>query len=758
MKGVIIIIMKVVLALKSLRVLVIGLILGLSVTCGGGGGGGGSPELPPPSPIAISLTAGSSSITAGTSTTLTPVFANGTGVITPGSLAATSGTAITVSPATTTIYTLTVTSSTGASAQATTTIVVIAPTIFLTAASPTITMGYATALTPVFANGTGVITPGSLAATSGTAITVSPATTTIYTLTVTSSTGASAQATTTIVVIPAPVITSLKASSTSITSGNSTKLMPIFSNGAGKIGTTLYGDQVSTSVTSGIPVDISPTTTTSYYLTVTNSVGTKSSTSTSVTVYPAPVATSLTVGSQTIEWGSSTTITPVFTEGKGQINLDPIGSAIYNLVSGVQYPTSPKTNTRYSLRVSNAIGSYAYKEAAIQVLNAFSEGGLNVDRINHTATLLQNGKVLIVGGLSRNNNNKLELSNVLLGSAILYDPSTGGYSSTGSLTTPRSHHTATLLSNGKVLVTGGVSKIDPNGGSTLYNTMELESTKSIELYDPSTGIWNNFGLLMDTRSYHTATLLQNGKVLIVGGGKTRGSASLLFSELYDPVTQLSTRTGPSTPFYGFSQGADPTQSSASLHITLLSNGKVLIGAPLLNGASSLNSSFWLYDPSAETYATTGSIVSVGNNVKHIVKSITRLPDGKVFAFGTTTSLYNPSTETWANTQSPAIPEDAYGDYRQSSAVLLSNGKVLLFTTAANFSDGTTKFRGFFSGIFDPTTASWSNAGLLGSYRFGYAVTPLSNGKILVTGGARQLTSTTNYRSYEYELLSEYFNR
>jgi hypothetical protein len=674
--------MKIMLALKSLRVLVIGLILGLSVTCGGGGGGGGSPELPPPSPIAISLTAGSSSITAGTSTTLTPVFANGTGVI----------------------------------------------------------------------------SPGNLTATSGKEITVSPAATTTYTLTVTSSTGASAQATTTIVVIPAPMITSFRANSTSITAGNSTKLMPIFSNGAGKIGTTLYGDQVSTSVISGTSVDISPTTTTSYYLTVTNSVGTKSSTSTSVTVYPAPVATSLTVGSQVIEWGSSTTITPVFSEGNGVINATP-GSSFGKVVSGVQYPISPKTNTRYSLTVSNAIGSSASKEASIQVLNAFSEGGPDVDRIAHTATLLQNGKVLIVGGLSRNNNTTQELSNILLGSAILYDPSSGGYSSTGSLTTPRAYHTATLLPNGKVLVIGGVSKIDPYKASTLFGTNELETTKSIELYDPSTGIWNNFGLLMDTRSWHTATLLQNGKVLIVGGGNTKNSP-LLFSELYDPTTQLSTRTGPSTPFRGFS-GASYSSLESTLNTTLLSNGKVLIGGYLLNPTSSLDSLFWLYDPSNETYATTGSIVSVQNNVKHSVSSITRLPDGKVFAFGSTTSLYNPSTGTWANTQPPAIPAgdaSAYREYRQSSAVLLSNGKVLLFTTAARSSSSSTFQDRFFSGIFDPTTATWSNAGLLGSYRFGYAVTPLSNGKILVTGGACEKISNTNFSTYEYKILSEYFNR
>jgi hypothetical protein len=141
-------------------------------------------------------------ITAGQSATLTGTFANGTGVVTPGNVAATSGTAVTVTPTATTTYTLTVTPSSGSAVTSTATITVNpAPTITSFVANPTtIAAGTSATLTGVFANGTGVITPGNLAATSGTAVTVSPMATTIYTLTVTPASGTAITATATVTV------------------------------------------------------------------------------------------------------------------------------------------------------------------------------------------------------------------------------------------------------------------------------------------------------------------------------------------------------------------------------------------------------------------------------------------------------------------------------------------------------------------------------------------------------------------------------
>jgi hypothetical protein len=168
----------------------------------GCGSGSSSNQTPPPPPSITSFAATPTSITAGSSATLTGVFANGTGVITPGNLQATSGVAVTVSPTTTTTYTLTVTPTTGTAVTATATISVNpAPTIASFTASPTtITTGSSATLTGVFANGTGVITPGNLPVTSGVGGTVSPTATTTYTLTVTNASGTAVTATATVTV------------------------------------------------------------------------------------------------------------------------------------------------------------------------------------------------------------------------------------------------------------------------------------------------------------------------------------------------------------------------------------------------------------------------------------------------------------------------------------------------------------------------------------------------------------------------------
>ena len=118
---------------------------------------------------------------------------------------------------------------------------------------------------------------------------------------------------------------------------------------------------------------------------------------------------------------------------------------------------------------------------------------MKLARFDHKATLLRNGKVLVIGGSGTNQP----------GSAELYDPALGTWSLTGSLRTNRVGFTATLLTNGQVLVAG-------SGSFGVTNT---------ELYDPATGIWKTTGSLNEARQGHTATLLPNGKVLVAGGYK-----------------------------------------------------------------------------------------------------------------------------------------------------------------------------------------------------------------------------------------------
>ncbi len=133
-------------------------------------------------------------------------------------------------------------------------------------------------------------------------------------------------------------------------------------------------------------------------------------------------------------------------------------------------------------------------------------GSLANARMGHTATLLPNGKVLVAGG--KGPSAVPDYSGM---GAELYDPASGTWSLTGSLSWPRADHTATLLPNGKVLVVGGASDVDRIG----------------ELYDPALGTWSDTDYMADVRSHHTATLLPNGKVLVAGGYGPGGTSGYL---------------------------------------------------------------------------------------------------------------------------------------------------------------------------------------------------------------------------------------
>jgi len=218
-------------------------------------------------------------------------------------------------------------------------------------------------------------------------------------------------------------------------------------------------------------------------------------------------------------------------------------------------------------------------------------GSLNTARPGHTATLLPNGKVLVVGGYSAG----------LLESAELYDPSTGTWSFTGSLNVLRAGYTATLLGNGKVLVAGG---------NAISGSQQSDLTKTAELYDPATGEWSFTGSLNVHREGHTATLLSNGKVLFAGG--------VVFSatnpaELYDPATgkwTLTTNLGE----HHFGHAA-----------MLLQDGKVLVAG----GCTDPDCTFLIlgsaevYDPNTARWTVTGSLAVPRDSL-----NLTTLPSGR----------------------------------------------------------------------------------------------------------------------------------
>ena len=141
-------------------------------------------------------------------------------------------------------------------------------------------------------------------------------------------------------------------------------------------------------------------------------------------------------------------------------------------------------------------------------------GSMTTPRSGHTATLLTNGKVLIAGGAA---------GFTPLSTAELYDPVNGTFTPTGDMTAPRSVHTATLLPDGRVLIAGGSDV-----------PQAVIPTNGAEIYDPSTGTFAATGNMIFSHVCQQAILLGNGKVLILGGDGANGRVPN--AELYDPAT------------------------------------------------------------------------------------------------------------------------------------------------------------------------------------------------------------------------------
>ena len=281
-------------------------------------------------------------------------------------------------------------------------------------------------------------------------------------------------------------------------------------------------------------------------------------------------------------------------------------------------------------------------------------GSLTGPRDQQTATLLRSGKVLIVGG---------EKDNDVINTADLYDPATSTFTSTGEMHVGRVAHTATLLPNGQVLVTGGCSGVDTACATTWG---------SADLYNPATGMFTSTGSMSTPRQWHTATLLPNGQVLIVGGASCGACYPLASAELYNPATGVFTATG-------------------SLHIirashtaTLLRTGKVLIAGGCTNTAGgcfpagSILASAELHDPATGQFSYTGSMTTTRS-----AATATLLPSGRVLIAGgngppgpvaqplASAELYDPATGTFIGTASMSTARQG------NTATLLPTGGVLV---------------------------------------------------------------------------------
>jgi IPT/TIG domain/Bacterial Ig-like domain (group 2)/Galactose oxidase, central domain len=335
-------------------------------------------------------------------------------------------------------------------------------------------------------------------------------------------------------------------------------------------------------------------------------------------------------------------------------------------------------------------------------------GSMMEARLSPTATLLPGGKVLITGGSELNS---------LSGTAELYDPIAKSFSYTGLMTTARTLHTATLLGNGQVLIVGGVAPI-PNAPG--YS----QETATAELYNPTTGSFTSTGSMHFPRYGHTATLLSTGKVLVVGGYQNNGDNSVSTAEVYDPSTNTFSSTDSLSPSRGgatvtslndgttlvaggitsflagtilngseiynpstatFSAIANLPFAEYQQSATVLANGTVLIAD---GNMTSLIPHAATYDPVAQTFSVIASPA-----MARLGHSATFLNDGTVLLVGgedpslnltyTTAELYNPATQTFIGAGATAtLHSPGGGSFLQTggsghTATLLNDGTVLV---------------------------------------------------------------------------------
>jgi hypothetical protein len=334
-----------------------------------------------------------------------------------------------------------------------------------------------------------------------------------------------------------------------------------------------------------------------------------------------------------------------------------------------------------------ATASRVAKPSKLPAGSLFAAAPMLEPRSGHTATLLPNGRVLIAGGMRRNQD--------FYTSAELYDPATGKFQPTGEMNQRRVGHIAVLLRSGKVLIAGGWVG---SGG-----------TDSAELYDPATGKFSRISPMTSRRGRPSATLLPDGDVLIAGGERM-DNESVASAEIFHAKTLSFQPTG------------SMHHARVSHTATLLHDGRVLIAGGY---GESVLSSAEIYDPNTGVFTETAIL-----NTARCKHTAGLLPDGRVLIAGgsdergwngnlSSAEIYDPKTGKFT----AAAPLHDARFKLPDEAVLLESGKLLI-------AGGSRELE-----IFDPANGQFViAAGKMNDARHFMTETKLKDGRVLLAGG------------------------
>lgn len=340
-------------------------------------------------------------------------------------------------------------------------------------------------------------------------------------------------------------------------------------------------------------------------------------------------------------------------------------------------------------------------------------GELEFGRWGHTATLLQNDSVLIIGGRKRLSFRRASVVN----GEILPLGSTE-WATTSRFNWERTFHTASLLPDGRVLVAGGTGRVVLKEGEEEPLFRGNKDLNSAEIYDPKTDEWENAPDMAYKKQLAQAITLEDGRVMIIGGRS--GVSTLNSIEVYDPESN------------SWSELEPMIQSRMAHSAVKLIDNRILV----TGGMSSVTmgdtlSLTEIYDPVENSWSTASEL-----NRARLGHRATLLPDGRVLVTGgttveegdllgpeTTAEIYDPISNEWTLIATELVPR------KDHSAVLVPGGKVILIGGGDPIGTGVLPVESY-----DIENDQWAVISYLPEGRNLLTVTPLRDGSIMVVGG------------------------